>query len=663
MDSEPHKRLLDQGILAREAGFDETEVTVPDTFPPLAAEHPWDHIVAALLFTFAAIFYLIHTGPHSFWLDSAEFVTTGHGVGVAHPPGTPLYVILSAFFARLPIGAATFRLHLMNVLLGAATVSVVFRIGLLVLRRAGLSGWPSLIAAASVATAAIINPGLWFHAVRAEVYVLNVLLCLAVVWCTLLWEEHPANSRYLLLIALFGGLGLANHHLLTGLTGAVCLVYAASHAGMRRKLFSKHLLLALGLGIGGLLTYLYLPIRSADGWRMWGDAGSLAGFLDMVSARAFHLSVTDSPKAPLMSALLTIFDSWLGLVGVPLVLAGVAGLCALLVMRRREALLLLGLVLAGGLSKAIMYLDVENPDDHAYFLVGMLALSIGAVGVAAVPRWLRVQGAVVPWIGTTVLVAVALASGLLLYEANRPRCDLSQFQGPDTLNRHFHERVPPDALFMPSYYATFFNHLLFRSVEQRRPDLLMVHQSLYSNFGEGAAYASDVSEKYPETAPLFEEFMTQGTFPLKAINKIAQSREVLLENDCVAVKIDVSYLQQFTLGDGGLPISAEDLAFGGPGVLYNVPRRIGWDEGELQQQFWTSFYEDLGTVGGIHPELSKLLVWYHYRNALYFVNRRSPRRALLEVKLALQLKPDFPRLIEFESALASPPSVEKITTH
>jgi len=572
-------------------------------------------------------------------------------------------VLFSALFARFPLGAATFRLHLMNVLIGAGAVVVVYRVGLLVVRRAGLSGVPSLVAATSVAAATALNAGLWFHAVRAEVYALNILLCLAIVWCTLLWEERPQGSRYLLLIALLGGLGLANHHLLTGLTGLVCLGYAATHKEMRKCLFFRYLPVAVALFAGGLLTYLYLPIRSADGWRMWGDAGSLSGFLEMVSARAFHISVTDSPKAPLMVALITIFDSWLGLMGLPLVVASVAGLCALLAMRRREALLLLGLALAGALSKAIMYLDVENPDDHAYFLIGMVALSLAAVGLAAAPRWLRLRGRVAPWLGATVVAGVALVNVFLLYQANNQRCDLSRFHGPDSLNRHFHERVPPDALFMPSYYATFFNHLLFRSVEQRRPDLLMVHQSLYSRFGKGVAYAADISKKHPDAAPLFAEFLEAGGFPLEALVELARSREVLLENDTVAVTLDVPYLQQFTLGDGGLPLAADDLAFDGPGVLYNVPPRVGWNEGALQQEFWTGFYEDLGTVGGIHAELSKLLVWYHYRNALFFVNRQSPRRALLEVKLARQLKPDFERLIEFENALVSPPSVENIITH
>ena len=663
MDSRPQKSLLGTGLLAREAGFDDTAATVPDGFLPLQSENVWDGLVGALLFVASGLFYLWHTGPNSFWLDSAEFVAMGHAVGVAHPPGTPLYVILSALFARLPLGAATWRLHLMNVLVGAGAVVLVFRIGLLVVRRAGLGGLPSLLAAASVAAAVTLNPGLWFHAVRAEVYALNVVLCLAIVWCTLEWEQRPTNVRYLLVIALLSGLGLANHHLLTGLTGAVCLGYALTHRGMRVQLLSRRLLPAVGFGLAGLLAYVYLPLRAGAGWRMWGDAGTWSGFYEMISARAFQHSVTESPRAPLLEALITIFTSWVDLMGLPLILGAAAGLCALALMRRREALLLLALALAGALSKAIMYLDVENPDDQAYFLMGMLSLSCAATALAVVPRWLRLRSVAAPWAGASVVAVLALVSGLMLYPANRERCDLSRFHGPDTINRHFHERVPPDALFMPSYYATFFNHLLFRTVEHRRPDLIMVHQSLYSHYAQGVGYAADIIQRHPEAGPLFAEYKAKGTFPVNAMAAISRTREVLLENDTVAVKIDVPYLQQFTLGEGGLPLSPHDLVFDGPGVLYNVPKRIGWDEGKIQQAFWTGFYEDLGSVGGVHAELGKLLVWYHYRNALLFVNRRAPRRALLEVKLAQALKPDFARLVEFESALVSPPGVENVPTH
>jgi hypothetical protein len=631
---------------------------VPDSHSALPAPvnaNP-ERIVGAVLAALAGCFYLWHTGPHSFWLDSAEFVTTGYGAGIAHPPGMPLYVILTALAARLPLGGVVYRVHLLNVLLGAGAVWLVFAVGMQVLKRSAMETWPAIVAAGAMALAALFNPGLWFHAVRAEVYALNVVLCLAIVWLTLAWEDNPERAGPLMLIALLGGLGLANHHLLTGLTGLVCLGYAVSNPGMRRRLWSRQLMVAVVLGLGGLLTYLYLPIRSLQGWRMWGDAATPGGFLEMVSARAFHSSVTDSPVAPLPVALAEIVASWLDLMGVPLMVVGVLGLLLLVAQRRRVAGLLVALALAGALSKAIMYLDVENPDDHAYFLIGMLALTVAGVGLSTVALWLRVQGRVASWTGCGLLVVVMLANSSLLYQGNRHWCDLAHFQGPDSINRHFHERLPPDALFMPSYYATFFNHLLFRTVEQRRPDVTMVHQSLYSKFAGGKAYAADVIARHPETEALFQDFLATGNFPLEALKKLARSREILLENDSVRVTEDIPYLKPFSLGEGGLPIAAGDLAFDGPGVLYNVPPRIGWDEGKIQSRFWTDFYQDLSTVGVVHPELARLLLWYHYRNALYFVNRRAPRRALLEVKLARQLKPDFERLQDFETLLVSPPT-------
>ncbi len=647
------KRLLD-GMLAREAGLD-IELTPPPAPPPKRFEmNHRDRFVGLLVAATSGLFYLFHTGQNSFWLDSAEFVTTAHGAGVAHPPGTPLYVLLSTLAAQFPMGTVAFRLHLMNVLLGSLAVFLLYAIGLLIGRRAGGYGWSLRMGAAAVALGAALNPGLWFHAVRAEVYALNLVLCLGIVWTTLRWQEDPDSPRYLLLIALLGGLGLANHHLLTGLTGLACLGYALFFPRMRKRLFSRHLAIAVLLGLAGLLTYLYLPLRAADGWRMWGDPTTAGGFLSMVSARAFHISVTEMPRAPVLVALLVIFESWLGLIGVPLVIAATAGLIALLLRRRPEAGLLLALAVVGGLSKAIMYLDVENPDDHAYFLIGMDAFTLGAVGLTALPALLRPRPRLTAWLGASVALLAAASSALLLYADNRAWCDLSRLSGPDVLNRHFHEQVPPDALFMPSYYATFFNHLYFREVEQRRPDLLMIHQSLYSRFDGGAAYAADVVAEHPESAPLFEEFQQTGYFPMKAVVAAAADREILFENDTMQITLPADYLQPFSLGEGGLPLPADQLAFDGPGVLYNVPRRLGWNEGRIQRDFWTGFYEDLGTTGIVHGELAKLLVWYHYRNALYFVNRRAARRALLEVQLARQLKPNFKRLFEFEKALTDP---------
>ncbi len=686
-------------------------------------------LVGLLLFLGASLFYWFHTGQETFWLDSAEFVAVASSAGIPHPPGTPLYMVLTSLVARaLPVGNVALRVHLLNCLLGGLCVCLVYalalrlgprggagssgglpyaahdaRIGTYSSGRRSRAGLAGILACAAIAAAFALSPAIWFQSVRAEVYSLNTALTTGMVLLALSVGERAEQSRSprgpLLMLALVGGLGLANHHFLTALTGACCLAYLLLKRSTRMELL-RVLPLATSLGLAGFATYLYLPLRSMDGWKMWGDPTTLAGFKSLLSAEAFHISVTEMPRAPFLVAWFMILEKWIDLLGLPLFLAGMAGLCMLLLKRRAEGFLMALLLFAGGASKAIMYLDLDNPDDHAYFLVGLTALAAAAAGILSIVdgrlgfprgrRWSMVSGeaadagenvggngrsgagasaeagretgerrrrlggplAVAVGFGVPLVILLAgLGSAALLYSEGRANSDLSRFTGPDYLNRHFQGRVPPDALLMPSYYPVYFNHLYFREVEKRRPDLLFAHQSLYSRFQGGTPYCRDLATQEPDLAPLAGEYLATGGFPLSSLRQLASVREVLLENDTMRVTVDDDSLQPFSLGDSGLPVDARELTLEGPGVLLSPAAGQEARETANQRNFWTGFYRDLESSGNLHPELAKLLVWFHYRNALLFLNKRVWRNALLEVRMARRLKPDEQRLLDLEMLL------------
>lgn len=616
-----------------------------------------------LVFLVTSLCYLFHTGQHSFWLDSAEFVAVAEGAGVAHPPGTPLYVILSSLFTLMPVGAAAFRVHLLNVLLGGVHALLLFKLGLEVARMTDDGaehsergpGLPGVICAAVVATAFALSPAIWFQSVRAEVYTLNGVIILGIVLCAVRWAAAPDRTGYALLASLLAGLGLANHHFLTVLGSLACIAYLMFFPAVRARLLSKLLIPMALLALAGLLTYAYLPVRAADGWLMWGDPSTPSGFYSLLSAESFHASVTERVKAPFLVAMLTIFEKWVDLAGFPLFVAGAVGLIFAFLANPKMGALLLLLIIAGGTSKAIMYLDVENPDDHAYFLIGLQGLAAAAVALVHFPRvigWEGRKAATAAWVTAAVVLLLTAWSGAVLYRQNVAHADLSAFSGGDVLNRHFHERLPPDALFMPSYYATFFNHMYYREAEKRRPDVAMIHQSLYSRFQGGRGYARDMAAAYPESEALFNEYFATGGFPLAALLKIAETREVILETDVLEVDPGLEEFSTFSLGTGGMPLPMAILTFRGPGVQLNLSAERPAVEMAHQKLFWTAFYKDMeGTP--IHPELSKLLVWYHYRNALYFINEENFQAALLETQLARDLTPNSGRFMDLETRLSA----------
>lgn len=618
-----------------------------------------DRVFAVVCGLGAALLYGLTTGPLTFWLDSAEFVGVSRLGGVAHPPGSPLYTALSGISTLLPLGSIPFRVHLFSALFGALSAVGLFAVGVEVLHRLGRREVFGRLVVIGLAWCMALSPALWFQSVRAEVYTLSSAIHVALVWLALRWQRLPEEWGTGVLMALVGGFGLANHHYLAGLTGLACLAYLLMDDSIRRQLASSRLLWLVGFAVAGLATYLYLPIRAHQGWLWWGDPASAEGLVRMVSAEAFHTAVTEMPKAPFNEAVITILVKWVDLLGAPLFLFGFMGLILMLFASRREGFLLFALVCAGVVSKAIMYLDVENPDDHAYFSIGLQALAVSGVGwVWAVERLVQRVGSR-GWLGCGVVVAFLGFAGAVQWSPGMSTWTLKEFVGPDVLNRHMLGSVEPGAVYMPSYYATYFNTFYYHEVEKRRPDVALLQAGFQSKYDGGKPYASDVVRRYPELSGVLGQYLESGLFPEKALAELSARRSIVLEAN--VLKVTQPRYEEYSLGELGLPIGNDRLVFTGPGVrLAPAAGDTGLELG-MQKAYWVAVYKDLNGVY-LHPELKKTLAWIHYRNALYFINRGSWISAHLEILMAKRLYPDMERFAKLEAALKVDADVAKSTT-
>jgi tetratricopeptide (TPR) repeat protein len=238
----------------------------------------------------------------SFW-DCGEFIASSYIMGVPHPPGSPLYVLLGRVFSLIPFSEVAWRVTLMSALSSALAVWCVY-LSTVALGRRALGGailksfndsrdYITIGGAALAALSLAFSYTHWYNATEAEVYGYSIFFACAGTWIILYWEgteqqrAGAANDRWLYLIAYFFGLG-GGIHLLCLLTIPTLLVlmwYAEERlrrlipllVGLSVWIFICSAAMGPGTatniatlaGLAGLLYYLYNNDRRAC-WLLLG---------------------------------------------------------------------------------------------------------------------------------------------------------------------------------------------------------------------------------------------------------------------------------------------------------------------------------------------------------------------------------------------------------
>ncbi|XP_033260590.1 transmembrane protein 260 isoform X3 [Orcinus orca] len=208
--------------------------------------------------------------------DSGELITAAHELGVAHPPGYPLFTLVAKLAIILfPFGSVAYRVNLLCGLFGAVAAALLF---FTVFRLSG--SYAGGILAAGVFSFSRLT---WQWSIAAEVFSLNNLFVGLLMALTVHFEEATTaqeRSKIAKIGAFCCGLSLCNQH--TVVVYVLCIIPWILFRLLKEKELSLGSLLKLGLYLSaGLLPYVYLPIssyRHQARWT-WGDQTTLLGFL------------------------------------------------------------------------------------------------------------------------------------------------------------------------------------------------------------------------------------------------------------------------------------------------------------------------------------------------------------------------------------------------
>ena len=213
--------------------------------------------------------YALTLAPSTALWDASEYITTAWILGIPHPPGNPLFVVVARVWILLlaPTGLpVAVRVNLLAAVTSAGASFFWFLVAHRVLLPVVRDRVAALVGAGAAVLLGATAYTVWNQSnVNEKVYTLSVLVIAAVMWLALRWRdrrEEEGSERLLLWAGYLVALGSTNHLMsvlpLPALGVFVLLSGPAVLLGKGLWIRAVPLLL-LALGFN-----LFLPIRAAQ---------------------------------------------------------------------------------------------------------------------------------------------------------------------------------------------------------------------------------------------------------------------------------------------------------------------------------------------------------------------------------------------------------------
>ncbi|MFZ5518611.1 MAG: protein O-mannosyl-transferase family [Candidatus Zhuqueibacterota bacterium] len=180
-----------------------------------------NRILAFFVFLVSLVVYLKTVAPTTSFWDCGEFIACSYILGVPHPPGAPLYILVGRIFSMLPLAADIgLRVNIVSSLSSSLTIMFTY---LIIVRLVSMfRGRPSdtlnkIIVYGSGVIGALtfaFTDSFWFNAVEAEVYAISILFTAVVLLLALVWWEkadEPSSDKYILILAYAVGMVIGVH--------------------------------------------------------------------------------------------------------------------------------------------------------------------------------------------------------------------------------------------------------------------------------------------------------------------------------------------------------------------------------------------------------------------------------------------------------------------
>jgi len=514
-------------------------------------------VCAGAVFLVALVVYSRTLAPTVTPTDSGELILAAYGLGVAHPPGVPLWVMLTHLASLVPVGNVAVRINFSSAVFAALACAILTLVVAEIVVAASCFAAPRrsnkaarqssnterskapglLVFAPAVGAGLLIafSRTLWAYATITEVYALNALLILLVFFLVVRWRrliiETRTNSstaetthdKWIYAAAFVFGLAMGVHHVTVALTLPAIAVVVYRTEGL--KFFSsRRLLYSALISIGALiLVYSYLPWAASRSPAMnWGNARSLQEIWWHITGRQYRVFFSFSPSSmgPQFIEFCRMAFREFGFPWLPLtlVLAG-AGLASAH-KRDRTAFWFLLLIVLADLAYSLSYEIAEDKD--AYYLPAFISIAMAAgLGIHSLIQLAASKRSSL-WTPSVIVATTIVLTSATAFAANLPFNNRRHdFIADDYVDNLF-STIAPNGLLVTQDWQVASPMWYLQEVERRRPDVKaidinLLRRSWYFDYLNRAH--PGLMERSREKIPPYVEILKQWEQDPAAFNR------------------------------------------------------------------------------------------------------------------------------------------------
>ncbi|MCD6386092.1 DUF2723 domain-containing protein [Candidatus Sumerlaeota bacterium] len=219
-----------------------------------------------------------------YWKDAGEFCLAGRFLGIAHPPGSPLYVAIGRIFSFIPLRDVAFRMGCLSAVFGGLSIGLLFLTVYYAFNHLSLplrGKFPVLLSVASIG----IGASFWHYSAVPEVYTLGLFLFLLGFYFYQCWI---ISRRLNYLASGFLALGLACSVYLP-LVIYVPIFIAVLIISVRLRNLPRLVLVSGVFFLLGLLIFLFLPFRAHGSPILnWGKPDTLPRLIAHITGSQYQ---------------------------------------------------------------------------------------------------------------------------------------------------------------------------------------------------------------------------------------------------------------------------------------------------------------------------------------------------------------------------------------